>query len=196
MASVGNRRDNVVPERVLDLCGGTGVVSRGAMARGAAATLLDLNPRPADLGLRYGDRFNVVQGRAEEVDRLLPHDHFHAVICRQAIAYLDIKAVFRAVWNVLMPGGDFVFNTFKKPRWGYQTYMHDGRRFRELSGYLGSRVFHVQACRSLGVDVSFFRWYLGLDITRELVAAGFELGDIFMESKTERGWQFRAWKSR
>lgn len=169
-------------ERVIDLCGGTGVVAKMAIARGArTAFVVDLNPR-LHRGVNSDDIRSVppFHGRAEDVDKLLvqhiemlhdlnPHHElcrcrryspdFDLVVCRQAIGYLDIKKTALAVSNVLRDGGRFVFNTFVRPKWSFKSYKFGGRRFFEASARLDRDVFHVQASLGIGVDVTHFRWH-------------------------------------
>ena len=183
-------------DRVIDLCGGTGIVAKEAVKRGAkTAFVVDLNP-----GRVYGDGapddMRIIPpfwGRAEDVDELLQshvdglhglhgsclgencrcHRYaldFDLVVCRQAIGYLNIKQTARAVANILRPGGKFVFNAFKKPKFGVKSYVFAGRRFFEASAFFGRTVFHVQALvRPLfGVDVTRFTWHTEDDLDAAL----------------------------
>lgn len=147
-------------ERVLDLCGGTGAVAVEALRMGAGrAVLLDLNPRCPD------DRVTQVKGRAEEANRLVPLV-FDLIVCRQAIGYLDLPAVAKALrWLLADKGrGRLVFNNFVRPKWNWQTYEFKGRSFLEASAYFGRSVFHLQASPFLGFDVTRFRWYTEDDV--------------------------------
>lgn len=153
-------------QRLLDLCGGTGVVSREAIRRGAeplSIVLLDLNPRAGDTGVLQ------VRGSAEKVRPTLTKGQFDVIVCRQAMAYLDISnGLFASLRTLLRPGGRLVFNTFVRPRWAAKIYRYQGRRFLELSGYVGRRVFHVQAGWGVGVDLTAFRWHRDLDLRTHL----------------------------
>lgn len=157
-------------ETLLDLCGGTGAVSREALRRGTPArsiTLYDRYPRAFGLDVRQ------VAGDAEQMDMTLPGEHeaYDVIVCRQAIAYLDLDhygpQFFRAAHNLLRPGtGRFVFNTFRKPKWAASTYQYARpgerlRRFFEASAYVGRHVLHLQASRGPGggIDLTHFRWH-------------------------------------
>lgn len=169
-------------EHVIDLCGGTGIIAKEALARGAAeAYVVDLNAARALFG--DGPLVTSLTGRAEEVDVLfwrflerrrafearLPtlrrqrrtklRDDVDLVVCRQAINYLDVGRAARATAHVLADGGRFVFNTFVRPKWSWKAYRFNGRSFFEASAFVGHRVFHLQASPTIGVDVSRFRWH-------------------------------------
>lgn len=144
---------------LLDLCGGTGAVSRAAIAMGGSATLLDLNPRCSDPGLV------TLKGRAEDLghpylwsnNRSLWRS-WNFVVCRQALGYLDLNETAKAVHKATAPGTLFVCNAFVKPKWSFQSYQFCGRKYIEASGYFGRRVFHLQAMRE-DFDVTAFRWH-------------------------------------
>lgn len=146
-------------ERVLDLCGGTGVTSVEALKRGARkVVLLDLNPRCSD------PRVIQRKGAAEEMTFHTPLV-FDLIVCRQAISYLDLRAIAKGV-RVLMAEkrGRFVFNNFRQPKWDLRWYRHEGRRYLEASGFVGREVFHLQASPTVGLDVTRFRWYSDAEI--------------------------------
>ena len=146
-------------DRVMDLCGGTGALSIAAVERGCSSVdLLDLNPRCKD------SRVHTHTGRAEMLPYYFGHHSFDLVICRQALGYLDLKATANAVSLALAPGGRFVFNNFISPRWAIKVYRFDGRTYLEVSGHLGSNVWHLQASPSVGVDVTQFQWHKHEDI--------------------------------
>jgi SAM-dependent methyltransferase len=182
---------------LLDLCGGTGAVAKEAIRRGQeVAWLLDLNPRCDD------EHVICVRGRAEEAisafGALRYTPKFNLVACRQAIGYLDLAQTFAAVERLLKPGGRFVLNAFRRPKWSLKTYRHGGVRYVEASGFLGRRVLHLQAMRG-DYDVSMFRWHT----REEIVQAGsvsFNLVDQvvsersmrFLFQKPEVGWPRRS----
>ena len=149
---------------LLDLCGGTGAVSREALRRGAdpmEIILLDLNPRAADTGVLQ------VRGPAETAGYILVKKQFDVVVCRQAFAYLDLDHQLAvSLSRLFKPGGKLVFNTFLQPRWAFKSYRHDGRRYFEMSGHLFGRVGHVQASPTVGIDVTKFRWHQEATIVR------------------------------
>jgi SAM-dependent methyltransferase len=175
--------------RLLDLCGGTGAVTKEALKRGAEkVTILDLYPRVDKTDMRIERIFS----RAEELrggprvpynplscdeEIYVPVGHtlpdrrgcapWNLVICRQALGYLDLPVVARRLHEVIEPGGRFVFNTFIKPKWSFKTYRRTSsawtRRYWEASCYFGRTVFHLQAMDG-DFDISRFHWHTETDI--------------------------------
>lgn len=158
--------------RMLDLCGGTGAVSQEALRRGATRVwLLDLNPRTAD------KRIVTICDRAESLlggpfDAFSPFGWegdlrgtplFDFVVCRQALGYLDLPKVAKALASVMAPGADFVCNAFIKPKWALRPYRYNERWFLEASGFLGRKVFHLQVTAT-DFDVTVFRWHSGDEV--------------------------------
>jgi len=149
--------------RLLDLCGGTGAITREALARGAnpeTITLLDLNPRFHAKGLR------TVQKSAHLGLRDLAQEgaQFDQVICRQAIAYLDLEGkpgeeLAYLLSRIVVPGGALIFNSFVRPRWMFKTYKADGTRFIEMAGHFRRRVFRLQINMKVGFDVTASHWH-------------------------------------
>jgi cyclopropane fatty-acyl-phospholipid synthase-like methyltransferase len=182
--------------RLLDLCGGTGAVSKAALARGAERVwLLDLNPRAKD------KRIESIVGRAEDLSASSPFnpladdecrypynwlpdarsDRWSLVVCRQALGYLNLPRVAVRLRTVMAPRGRFVFNTFVRPKWSFKTYRRTSsdwtRRYYEASAYLGRRVVHLQGRVGAGLDVTSFRWWTERDIL-EAFRQGWSVADF------------------
>ena len=151
--------------RLLDLCGGTGPVSREAVRRGApkgTVYLLDLNPRCND------HRIISVKADANTLTKVRPEDiplaGFDVIIIRQSIAYLEVgEALGWSLALFLRSGGRLVFNTFDWPKearpWVTKEYTHEGHEFFEAAIKIFGRVLHVQHRWGLGSDLTFFRNY-------------------------------------
>lgn len=150
-------------DRILDLCGGTGVLAKKAIKLGIRdVTLLDLNPRCSD------PRVKQVRGPAEKASTFLTGP-FDIICCRQALGYLDLPKVIPEIARLLPLGGRFAFNTFEAPtRWGFKTYQWEGADFLEAHLSLFGRVLHLQSRQGVGVDMSLFRSHTYPQMYREL----------------------------
>ncbi len=144
-------------QTLLDLCGGTGVIAREALAQGATQPvhLFDLNPRCDIPGVIQ------TKGNANHVGDYYEPQQFDVVVCRQAMAYLDPDVFFVSIARIIKPGGCLVFNTFwdSPPTVGAKTMVFEGTRFAEAHVNLFDRIWHVQARLDWppSVDVSMFR---------------------------------------
>jgi SAM-dependent methyltransferase len=157
--------------RLMDLCGGTGAVSREAIRRGANAwdiSLVDINPRAGGLGVHQ------VRCHAEDLpyNTLSFSKLYDVIVCRQAMAYLQLTRhrdgtlLLDGVRELLVPGGRFAFNLFARPRWAVRPYRHNGRWFVEASGFVGRRVGHLQWAVGEGADLTGFRWHKEREVDR------------------------------
>ena len=139
-------------QRMLDLCGDTGILAREALDMGVSQVhLLDLNPRCPD------PRVHQFRGTAESSYGHLP-GHYDLIVCRQALGYIDLPRLPWAILTLLKPTGVFVFNNFNQPKWGHSTYFHRGNKYFEASGFWGHKVGHIQVGK-MGLDLTFFQWW-------------------------------------
>lgn len=149
--------------KVLDLCGGTGAISLECLRQGADPNdllLLDLNPRCPDIRVPQAVCDANTLGTYFASKQPECHGSFDLIVIRQAAAYLEWDP-FMMNWlmELLTDEGKLVFNTFTKPKWSLKTYTYKGRRYIEASGYLGRKVYHLQACPGVGYDVTRFHWH-------------------------------------
>jgi len=154
-------------DRLLDLCGGSGVVTQAALdichkqrQEHPPIDLLDLNPR----FIRCGGTgpAEVIQHKEAAQNLLLrmtPQSK-DLVVCRQAIAYLDLTNLIPDVASVLVTGGKFVFNSFDRPRrFRSKSYKFRGARYVEAYVFLFNRIIHLQWRIGVGKDISIFRYH-------------------------------------
>ena len=180
-------------QTLLDLCGGTGAVTKEALRRGADPddiVLVDLNPRCSAEGVRQ------IQGDANHMTALLDRtpikgpstprnlrDHFDVVVCRQAVMYLDLnEGWFRALSVYMRTGGRLAFNLSPWPeeaaRWAYKRYRYGSSEYVEAVVTLFGRVYHLQASPGIGIDVTSFHCHREGHLTKSLDKAGF---DVFVQ---------------
>ena len=151
--------------RVLDLCGGDGLLSFLAVQRGAReAVLIEASPVmvPANLGIvdhRIRVRLGTVASRLASSDTI--DAPFDRIMCRQAVNYWLNAETSKLVAAALKPRGIFVFNTFnqeppKKPC--VLEYELDGHAFTEVSWLVGDMVHHVQVRDEMMPHHTSFKW--------------------------------------
>jgi SAM-dependent methyltransferase len=151
-------------DSLVDLCGGTGAVSKAATVLATHRSvenpiidLVDLNPR-----LLTDPWVVPYVGAAENLDSILPPRSRTLVVCRQAMGYLDPEQVIPAVGYVLKPGGRFVFSTFKQPRpYRIKRYTYQGERYMEFHVSAFGKVLHLQKKYGPygGSDWSLFKYH-------------------------------------
>jgi ubiquinone/menaquinone biosynthesis C-methylase UbiE len=153
-------------DRVLDLCGGTGVVGRAAIAMGCwDVTVLDINPRVAP----KMDRLGVLTGDANHLVWYMEESHnLDVIVCRQALGYLNLKKVARSAAQALARDGRFCFNNFRKPRWFRKTYEFEKEKYFEAGWYVGRQVFHIQQKVGAGWDLTRFRWHTHEEVVQAM----------------------------
>jgi len=157
-------------DRLLDLAGGTGIVSKTALTRGGQdIELVDIAPRIKDplLTIHQQDCGEFLLG---------PNRRYSLIVCRQAINYMNLRNVFIGAWKSLFPDGRFVFNTFSKPkRMKYMSYDIGEKKYRELSIFLFGRIFHWQILRKpkFMMDFTVFKYYDSDYLIDQLLEAGF-----------------------
>ncbi len=166
---------------LLDLCGGTGAVSREAIRRGADPddiTLIDLSPRAHNLGIRQWVY------SAEMLRHVDLRANFDRVVMRQAVGYLDFSSLaptFEGVRRHLAPAGKFAFNAFVAPR----RFVRVRGQHLEAGFAWGRTVWHLQTV-GLKWDLSRFQWHTGSELHMAAIAAGFGLVETNHDSKSLR----------
>lgn len=150
--------------RFLDLCGGQGLMSIGAINAGCKnATLVDAAFKMVLPELFDHPLIKVLCGEVKEAFKLMlmQNYRYERVSCRQAINYWLNQDTAKSVADILTPGGIFVFNTFnqkppEKPR--VMEYELGGCNFVEVSWLVGNMVHHVQIRDGLEPHQTSFKW--------------------------------------
>jgi SAM-dependent methyltransferase len=104
-------------EPILDLCSGTGEVSRELLARGFAdITLCDASAGMNEVARTKLERLIPAEKIQTATMEELPfHKKFGGIIMRQAVNYIapdNLVATFQKIGAALQPGGILVFNSF------------------------------------------------------------------------------------
>jgi ubiquinone/menaquinone biosynthesis C-methylase UbiE len=105
------------PATVVDLACGTGqtaVALLEAVPAGIDLVLVDMSPAMLSFARKALPSGNCtfMQGRGEELRRLLQGRKVQYVICNRAIWHMDLSQVLGGVNQILADGGKFAFNTF------------------------------------------------------------------------------------
>lgn len=147
----------------LDLCGGTGAVSKELIRRGAVdVTILDLNENM----LKHAPR--TAKKILANANEWKPERKYDVIFCRQAITYLNLGKLESVVSSALKEKGVFVFNLVgtrssiaSLDRKGYEL---GGKRYREITLLFLGRAYHLQCAEGMGRDFTTFRMYTRKDI--------------------------------
>jgi SAM-dependent methyltransferase len=104
-------------EPILDLCSGTGEVSRELLARGFSdITLCDASSGMNEIAQTKLERLIPAEKIHTAAMEELPfREEFGGIIMRQAVNYIapdNLVATFQQIGAALRPGGIFVFNSF------------------------------------------------------------------------------------
>jgi SAM-dependent methyltransferase len=170
---------------VLDLCGGEGQLTRGAIIRRARLVLLvDAEKDMVREDIQAMKGVAVETATVHEALRRISKDRtgpFNRVVCRQAVNYWLDEETAKLLASVLTPGGIFAFNTFnQKPAIepSVRKYQFDGYAFVELSWLVGETVHHVQTREGLPPHTTTFRW-ISPERFREILDPYFHVDEKF-----------------
>jgi len=144
----------------VDLCGGTGAVSKELLKRGVTdITLVDLNE---NMLKRAPSQIKKIVADAEDWK---PERRYDVIFCRQAITYLNLDRLEKTLRYALKGDGIFVFNLFNMEgrnttlSLDYKGYELQQRRYRELTFILFGKAYHFQHSDKDGLDLTVFRTY-------------------------------------
>ena len=148
----------------VDLCGGTGAVSRALISKGATdITVVDLNRNMLKHAPVCAKKI------VADAEEWKPERRYDAVFCRQAVTYLNLERLERVVDDALKPGGLFVFNLIGAEKSTVasidsKAYLLGGKKYLELTLILFGRAYHLQHSEKDGTDLTSFRMYGKRDI--------------------------------
>ncbi len=114
---LARRAAAVMPGRVLELAGGTGIVSRklrDALASEAGLVVTDLNPPMLEVARAKFDDGEAVEFKPADAMALpFADSEFDLIVCQFGVMFFPDKvASYREAARVLRPGGRYLFNTW------------------------------------------------------------------------------------
>lgn len=165
--------------KVLDLCGGEGLLSLAAYERGAKEVhWVDQEPTMISPEFAKSRVLKRIAGVASTLELFCKRGVvYDRAVCRQAVNYWLDAGSANLLARVLVRGGIFAFNTFnqkpsKEPH--IKTYQQDGHMFVEVSWLVGETVRHVQVRDGMEPHSTSFRW-ISPERFRELLEPYFQV---------------------
>lgn len=170
-------------EKILDIACGNGTMARRLALLGANVTAVDFSDELIELARKRGGTnidYNVVD--ATDEDALTRIGSFDAIICTMALMDIPtISPLFRAVAQMLVPGGRFVFVTahpcFNSTNPSFLAEMSDEDGEIKIQHSLKiSSYFGIPPIKAVGARDEPSPHYFYHRTLQELLEAGFEVG--------------------
>lgn len=146
-------------DKVLDICGGNGRLTKELLIRCDDVSYLDRESDmiPEDLGKLGIKVYN------EDIESFVNHskEKYSKVFCEQAINYWLLNINIEKFSNIFLPNGLFIFNTFssmptKIPM--IKQYNIDGINYLEISYLVNNKVEHIQIREGYPPHFTEFDW--------------------------------------
>ena len=170
-------------DKVLDICGGNGRLTRELLKRCNDVSYLD---READMIPEDLEKLGV-RVYNEDVETFVNHsqEKYNKVFCEQAINYWLLNINIEQFSNIFLPNGLFIFNTFsnmptKKPM--IKQYTIDGINYFEISYLVDNKVEHIQIREGYSPHFTEFDW-ISQEQYRELLSPYFDI-ELFDNGKS------------
>ena len=170
-------------DKVLDICGGNGRLTRELLKRCNDVSYLD---READMIPEDLEKLGV-RVYNEDVEIFVNHsqEKYNKVFCEQAINYWLLNINIEQFSNIFLPNGLFIFNTFsnmptKNPM--ITQYTIDGINYFEISYLVDNKVEHIQIREGYSPHFTEFDW-ISQEQYRELLSPYFDI-ELFDNGKS------------
>lgn len=178
-----DRADLKRDDKVLDICGGNGRLTRELLKRCNDVSYLD---READMIPEDLEKLGV-RVYNEDVETFVNHsqEKYNKVFCEQAINYWLLNINIEQFSNIFLPNGLFIFNTFsnmptKNPM--IKQYTIDGINYFEISYLVDNKVEHIQIREGYSPHFTEFDW-ISQEQYRELLSPYFDI-ELFDNGKS------------
>ena len=170
-------------DKVLDICGGNGRLTRELLKKCNDVSYLD---READMIPEDLEKLGV-RVYNEDVETFVNHsqEKYNKVFCEQAINYWLLNINIENFSNIFLPNGLFIFNTFsnmptKTPM--IKQYTIDGINHLEISYLVNNKVEHIQIREGYPPHLTEFDW-ISQEQYRELLSKYFDI-ELFDNGKS------------
>ena len=170
-------------DKVLDICGGNGRLTRELLKRCNDVSYLD---RETDMIPEDLEKLGVrVYNEDVETFVNLSQEKYNKVFCEQAINYWLLNINIEQFSNIFLPNGLFIFNTFsnmptKNPM--IKQYTIDGINYFEISYLVDNKVEHIQIREGYSPHFTEFDW-ISQEQYRELLSPYFDI-ELFDNGKS------------
>ena len=170
-------------DKVLDICGGNGRLTKELLKRCDDVSYLDREPDmiPEELGKLGIKVYN------EDIESFVNHskEKYSKVFCEQAINYWLLNINIEKFSNLFLPNGLFIFNTFssmptKIPM--IKQYNIDGINYLEISYLVNNKVEHIQIREGYPPHFTEFDW-ISQEQYKELLSPYFDI-ELFDNGKS------------
>jgi SAM-dependent methyltransferase len=170
-------------DKVLDICGGNGRLTRELLKICDDVSYLDKEADmiPEDLEKHGVKVYN------EDVESFVSSSNkkYNKVFCEQAINYWLLNIDIEKFSNIFLPNGLFIFNTFsnmptKTPM--IKQYTIDGINYLEISYLVNNKVEHIQIREGYPPHFTEFDW-ISKEQYNELLSPYFDI-ELFDDGKS------------
>lgn len=170
-------------DKVLDICGGNGRLTKELVKRCNDVSYLDkeIDMIPTNLKTLGIKIYN------EDIENFVKHskEKYNKVFCEQAINYWLLNINIEKFSNIFLPNGLFIFNTFsnipsKTPM--LKRYIIDGINYLEISYLVNNKVEHIQIREGYPPHFTEFDW-ISKKLYKKLLSPYFDI-ELFDNGKS------------
>ncbi len=170
-------------DKVLDICGGNGRLTKELVKRCNDVSYLDkeIDMIPTDLKTLGIKIYN------EDIENFVKHskEKYNKVFCEQAINYWLLNINIEKFSNIFLPNGLFIFNTFsnipsKTPM--LKRYIIDEINYLEISYLVNNKVEHIQIREGYPPHFTEFDW-ISKKLYKKLLSPYFDI-ELFDNGKS------------
>ena len=178
-----NKADLQKDDKVLDICGGNGRLTKELLKKCNDVSYLD---KEADMIPKKLKTLGV-KVYNEDIEAFVCHsqEKYSKVFCEQAINYWLLNVNIENFSNIFLPNGLFIFNTFssmpiKTPM--IKQYVIGGINYLEISYLVNNKVEHIQIREGYPPHFTEFDW-IPQELYKKLLSPYFDI-ELFDDGKS------------